>query len=221
MIYKILFSIVVVFISLTTTDVNAQENSKAKVVLDKFSETFKSYKSFKSNFIFAIENSEADISDSFTGDIILQGDKYRVNIFEMGMSIYHNGDAIYTHLTDAEEVNITSPDEGSNNLMNPASLFKLTDSDISYKYKMKEVVDGISADVITLTPSEDREEEYRSVDLYISEKSKTLIKAVIDGTDENQYTITLIKSGNTPEVADSTFTFNTELFPDVEIIDMR
>ena len=104
-------------LGLISLNVSAQD-AKAKTILDKVSAINKEYKSIKAEFTYSMDNEEEDIHEVSDGSIILQGNKYKLNL--LGSDIYFDGTTQYTHIIDAEEVSIKEPDEDEDEALNPA-----------------------------------------------------------------------------------------------------
>ena len=56
--------------------VQAQQDAKAKAVLDKLSQTTKSYKSVQIDFSFTLENKAANVKETNDGSVAMKGKSY-------------------------------------------------------------------------------------------------------------------------------------------------
>jgi outer membrane lipoprotein-sorting protein len=87
----------------------AQYDQKAKEYLDKVSNKYQSIDAFKASFTYSMENPAADVSDSFSGDIMVKGkDKIKLNLRDQ--IIYIDGTTQRNDLPYDKEVNIVEDD---------------------------------------------------------------------------------------------------------------
>ncbi|MPQ47910.1 hypothetical protein GCQ56_12935 [Marinifilum sp. N1E240] len=204
-------------IGMLSLSVSAQEN-KAKTILDKVSAKNKEYKSIKAEFLFSMDNDEEDVHEISEGNIILKGNKYRLKL--MGVDTYFDGTTIYTHIIDAEEVNISEPDEEDEETLNPAKIFSIYESGFTFKYIDVEKSNTKTLHVIDLFPV-DTEKGFSHIRLKIDDKTNQISSLKSVGKDGSDISIILKKLTPNVEYTDTDFVFNTKSNPDVEINDMR
>jgi len=211
--------ICILLLALSIINVSAQEDTKAKSILDQVSAKNKNFKSLIAEFSFTLDNQEEDIHEQSDGLIILKGNKYRLDL--MGVETYFDGTTIYSYLEDAEEVSINEPDEEEEEeSLNPATIFSIYENGFKYKYLSEEQVNGKSVHVIDLFPI-DLEKAFSRIRLKIDKKEMQISSLISFGKDGNN--ITIIVKKMTPNVAfeDKDFVFDTVAHPNVEINDMR
>lgn len=194
------------------------QDHKAKTVLDKVSAKNKEFKSIKAEFTFSMDNKEEDIHDESEGSIILMGDKYRLKI--MGADNYFDGKTLYTHMIDAEEVNITEPEEDEEGGLDPSKIFTIYENGFTYEYVKEDTQNNISYHIIDLFPK-DTEKEYTHIRLRINKVKNQIESLESIGKDGNNINIKLknLKPNLTFSAAD--FIFDPKLHSEVEINDMR
>ncbi len=203
------------FISISSFAQNAE---KAKEILDKVSEKTKSYTSISADFTFSMENLQEEISEINKGTILIKDNKYKVSL--MGVDTYYDGNAIYTHLIEAEEVNITEPDPDDEETLNPATIFTIYEQGFKYKYVGEGTENGKDLYEIDLYP-ENRDKPYSRIKLRILKDDMTLYTLRQIGKDGNNYTVVVKSMKTNITLDDNMFVFNTESHPEVDVIDMR
>ena len=62
------------------TNLMAQQDPKAKEILDKLSLTTRSYKSIQIEFSFTLENKKNNVNQTNEGEVVLKGKSYRLHI---------------------------------------------------------------------------------------------------------------------------------------------
>ena len=196
----------------------AQQDPKAEKILDQMSEKYKSLKSYKANFSQAIENPMSKINETMEGEIIVQGKKYKLNM--AGQEIINNGSAVYTYLKDANEVNISVPEEGADE-MNPTNIFSMYKTGYKYMF-LEERKDGAKTyEVVELAP-EDRNNPIFKIQLVIDKKDKSLVSwKMFNKNNGNRYLYQIKNFTPNVPVTASTFTFDKSKYKGVQVIDLR
>ncbi len=210
---QIAFILLSFFISV----VSAQNVEKAKTILDKVSATTKSYKSITADFDFNLINTEADLKETNSGNIIIQDNSYKLSI--NGIEIFNDSKTQWTYMADAMEVNIAKAGDDEEGALNPATIFTIYENGYDYAYIGETSIDGKNMFEIELTPTE--EKEFSKVSLFIEQSTYAINQAQMIGNDGNDYEI-VIKSFNTEkDYPSSTFVLDTTTLNDVDVIDMR
>ena len=211
---KKLFTLVLILVNLWGY---TQTNQKAKLILDKVSETTKSYKSITANFEFIMENAEVELKETNLGALIIQAEKYKLSI--NGVEIFSDGKTQWTYIKDAEEVNITEAGISDEGAINPATIFTIYEEGFNYVYLGEFVKGSVKTYKIDLIPTE--EKNFSRVILEINQNNYQIIGATMFGTDGNTYTINVKNLDTSKQYTASTFIFDSQKYPKVDIIDMR
>jgi outer membrane lipoprotein-sorting protein len=212
----IIFSILI----LVGSSLMAQQDAKAKEVLDKLSQTTKSYKTIQIDFAFTLENKTGSVAETNEGWVALKGKNYRLHMPAMGMDVFSNGNATWSYLTESNEVNISENDPDSDAALNPANLFTIYEKGFNFTYIGEESMAGKTAVVIDLIPT-DTKKEFTKVKLYVDKVKSQILKAKTFNKDGNAYTLTLKNMKTDQVLADDFFKFDAAKFPKVTINDMR
>lgn len=192
------------------------QTKKAEKILDDLSMKIKSYESFFIDFTFKINNPDSEVNESDKGELLVQGDNYRLSV--AGQIVICDGETIWTYIEEAEEVQINSL-EDDDGMISPSNILTFYDKNYKSKFIKEEEIDGKIIQIIELKPIEDR--NFSKVDFFIDKEKLQVVKVNI--FDKNDGTITYNVDNflsNIPTKA-SDFTFNEEDYPGVEVIDMR
>lgn len=192
----------------------AQNDPKAKEILDKAAAKFKAYPAAEVDFTLAMENKAENIKETHEGKAWMKGNLYKLNL--MDVENYYDGKVIYTYMPEVEEVNIKNPSDEEEGFLNPASLFDIHNQ--GFNQKLLSTSNGIA--YIELYPKEKKNVE--KIGVWIKTSASSIEKVISFGKDGNNVIISVnnIKS-LVPVPADSFFKFDTAKHPKVEIIDMR
>ena len=201
----------------TSTQVFAQTDQKAKEILDKVSAKTKSYTSITANFDFIMENTEVDMKETSQGSIIIQGDQYKLNLNET--EVLCDGKSQWVFMPDANEVNISEAGSDEEGALNPATIFTIYEEGYNYTYLGEFTNNAKQTFKIDLIPTE--ENDFSRVILEIDQKNYQIISATMHGTNGSLYTIIVKSMATEKKYPESTFIFDKAAHPDVVEIDMR
>lgn len=202
------------------TTVIAQQDPKAKEILDKVTQTTQAYKSIEASFSFEMENKEQRVKESNNGSIILKGNKYKVHLNELGVEVYSDGKNIWTYMAEANEVSISEFSSDNDELMDPSKVFTIYQNGFNYKFIGEETVNGKNNYVIDLFPQE-KNSNYSHIKVHIDKAKMLICSAQMKGKDGNTYTVSVDQFKTDKPYNDSFFVFDPSKHPKIEVIDMR
>jgi outer membrane lipoprotein-sorting protein len=200
--------------------VSAQQDAKAKEILDQTSQKTRSYKTIAAEFTFALQNKQMNTNDENKGAIKIKGEKYVVEIPGSGLKIFSDGKTNWTYMKTGNQVTISPIDENSSELMDPSSVFTIYEKGFKSKYIDEKSVDGKLVYQIELYPDK-KDMEVSKVTIDINKTNYMIQNAVLYGTDGNTYTVKVLKLEPNKEIPDSDFIFDAKKYPGVEVIDLR
>ncbi len=193
----------------------AQNDPKAKEILDKMSAKYSNIAGFTATFTQTLENKMEDITDTFKGEIVVSGDKFKADV--AGQLIVNNNETVWTYLRDANEVTINNYDQEAGE-MNPSKIYTAYREGYKYLYMAGE--GNAQYHVIDLVP-EDKDESFYKIRLKIDKKTNLLDKWTIFDRAGNifNYEVTNFKVDDS--LTDNDFIFNPSDYPDIEVLDFR
>ena len=189
----------------------SQEDKTALNMLNSMSDNYKKMKGFTSSFTYTMKNLTEDISDSFSGKISVKDDKYV--LFIEGQKIINDSKTIWTYLEELNEVTISDfdPSEQDISINNVFEVYKE-----GYKHKFIGKEDG--KNIVEIYP-EDEYKSYFKISFKILENNQLSSFTVHDKS--NSIFIYSINDFLEEDLDSSLFTFNIELYPEIEVIDFR
>jgi len=210
----------VALLSILHLQVAAQQEPTANELLKKLSANNRSYESIRADFTFHYESLQSDAQNSWRGTITMKGKKYRLEL--RNSTVYYDGKTLWNHLHEAGEVNISEPveQEGGDILNHPHQIFEIHQMDLKNQYLGKQEKEGQQLYGIDLFPK-DLDQEYSRIRLFLDQSPVQIHSARIFAKDGSRYTIEINNLTTDQPVADSTFVFDKEAHPNVEVIDMR
>lgn len=199
---------------------NAQQDPKAKQILDEVSTKTRSWKTLSAEFVYSLENKEMDIHEANDGSIRMKGEKYTVSLPGIGWEIYSDGKTVWNYMEEGNQVTISNIEEGGNELMSPSSLFTIYEKGFRSKLAGEKTLGTNTCFEIELYP-DSRESEVTKVTLFIGKADKMIKSARLYSTDGNLYGIDVRQMTTNVDYPDANFVFNTKEHGDLEIIDFR
>lgn len=197
----------------------AQNDAKAKAILDAVSKKVNALKSLKASFTFSLVGGKGGkVTDTKKGTIAMKGQKYHITI--TGQEIICDTKTIWTYNKDAKEVQITSfnPSEQS---ISPAKLLtNFYDKEYKYTYKGERKEQGKDCDVIELTPT-DQSKKVLKVELLVDKKTSVITAGKYWEKNGNTYQWTVSNYTPNANVPDADFTWDAKAHPGIEAVDLR
>lgn len=218
--YRIMKKLVYILFALGYLQIqvaNAQVDKKAAAILSGVSAKYKSYKSINVDFAYTLENPSAKIKETQTGNLILSGAKYRLNI--AGQEVICDGKTTWTYMKEAKEVQVNSVDANEDGIK-PAEIFTMYDKGFLIKFVNESQVGAKVMQNLELTPT-DKSKAFFKIKLTVDKSAKQLVKSIIFDKNGNRYTYVIKNFNANTAVSPSTFTYDAKKYPGVELVDLR
>jgi outer membrane lipoprotein carrier protein len=198
----------------TLSSVNAQNDPKAKTILDDLSAKTKAYTSIKAEFSFVNEKKDKT-KETQNGKIQTKGTKYKLEI--PGHEIYCDGKTVWDYIKDANEVQVKDMETGGDDALNPSTIFTMYEK--GYKYKF----DGEDAttQTISLFPENPDKKKFHTIKLYIDKTKKQISGVKMMMKDGSSQTYSIKSFTPNAAIPDTDFTFNSKAHPGISVEDLR
>ena len=213
---KKLFVIAIAVLGLSTGSVMAQQDVKAKTVLDKMSTKVKGMSSMKANFTLIAKDAKGKEILNQKGTLHMKGEKYNVALPKQEMIC--DGKTMWTYIKDNKEVQVATynPNEVQ---ISPKKLFPTTyANEYNYTHAGQKNVKGKDVDIIYLTPKSSK--EFKSVTLLV-DKTGMIVSGSVEEKAGGFYTFNLNSVQANGGASDALYTFDAKKYPGVEVIDLR
>jgi len=197
----------------------AQQDPKAKEILDKLSQTTKSYKTIQIEFSFTLENKKNNVNQTNEGQVTLKGKSYKLHMPVFNLEVFCDGTTSWSFNTEAKECNINNVEDNEGSL-NPANIFTIYEKGFNYTYVGEENLAGKTVEVLDLFPT-DKSKEFVRVRLSVDKVKSQIARAQTYNKDGNTYTLLLKTMKTNIELKDDYFKFEKTKYPGVSMNDMR
>ncbi len=203
---------IAVFTFLTTF---SQNDIRAKKILDKVSETMSSYDNVFIDFEYVLNNKAEDVQQELTGDVVLQGEKYMVNLF--GSTQIYDGSKTYTLIPENEEVNISNADIDIDNTVTPSKFFSFYKNGYTYTLGKVKNLDGKQIQFVNLVPI-DTNSEVSLVLVGINLKNNHIYQIIEIGKNGTDTILTAKQMKTNQNIDGSLFSFDEKKYEDLGYI---
>jgi outer membrane lipoprotein-sorting protein len=199
---------------LITLSVSTFAQNKAKSLLNEVSEKVKNYDNISLDFKYALENQSENIKQETKGDVVMQGDKYRLNI--LGVTRLFDGNKLYTISTEDEEVTISSDSEDEMDAITPSKMLSFYEDGYTYKLDITQNINGRKIQYVKLTPI-DSNSEIKSILLGIDAQTKNIYNLIQIGKNGTKTTLTVNSFKTNMPLSKTLFTFDANKYKDYYI----
>ncbi len=198
----------------------AQQDSKAVQILAEVSSKTRSLETISVDFVFTMENDEMDIYEKNEGKLQIKGQKYVVDLPDVGVKVFSDGETLWNYMKDGNQVTVSYLEDGGSELMDPSTVFTIYEKGFRSKYVGEKKEGNKTFHLIELYPDS---EEYEVHKILIAiDKADNMIKsAQLHSTDGNLYGVEVKRMETGMQLPDSYFVFNPGEYSDLEVIDFR
>ncbi len=207
-------NILIICAFILSAQLSAQNDAKAKALLTEVSAKVKSYKNISINFKYVLENSAENIKQETRGDVVMAGDKYRLNI--LGITRIFDGTKLYSISPEDEEVSISKEDSDETNSITPSKMLSFYEEGFKYKMDIIQNANGRKIQYVKLTPIKS-DSEIKSILLGIDNSTKNIYKLIETGKNGTKTILTVNSFKTNEALSKSLFTFDASKYEDYYI----
>ena len=192
----------------------AQNSSEAKTLLNEVSEKVKEYDNIWIEFKYVLDNSEENIKQETRGDVILEGDKYVLNI--LGTTRMYDGTTLYNISPEDEEVTISKEDFNDEDTITPSKMLSFYEDGFTYNMDIVQNIKGRKIQYVKLTPI-NSDSEITYILLGIDAQTKHIYNLIEIGNNGTRTTLTVNSFKTNEQLSKSLFTFDESKYKDYYI----
>ncbi|GAA3627436.1 LolA family protein [Flavivirga jejuensis] len=194
--------------------ISGLSQNKAKTLLNEVSQKVKGYENISIDFKYTLENTSENIKQETRGDVIMKGDKYKLNI--LGIVRIFDGKTLYSISPEDEEVTISSENDNEEDTITPSKMLSFYEDGYMYALDIEQNIKGRKIQYIKLTPI-DSNSEIKYILLGIDAQTKHIYNLIQLGKNSTKTTLT-VNSFKTNELLSKTlFTFDPNKYTDYYI----
>ncbi len=190
----------------------AQNEETAKSILDNASGTMSAYSNLSMDFDYVLDNKAEDVKQEMSGDVILEGEKYVVNLF--GSTQIFDGSKTYTIIPENEEVNISDSDLDEENTFTPSKFYSFYKSGYTYSMDELKQLNGKKIQFVKLTPI-DTNSEISYILVGIDTKANHIYQVIEIGVNETRTILTAKNIKTNQQINGSVFAFDQKKYEEL------
>ncbi|WP_034045001.1 LolA family protein [Wocania ichthyoenteri] len=204
----------IISILLITLSVSAFSQNKGKSLLQDVSAKVKSYENISLDFKYVLENTSENIKQETRGDVVMQGEKYRLNI--LGITRLFDGKTMYSISPGDEEVTISSDNTGEEDNITPSKMLSFYEDGYTYSMDIEQNIKGRKVQYVKLTPI-DSNSEIKHILLGIDKQTKHIYNLIQIGKNGTKTTLTVNSFKTNEPLSKTLFTFDANKYKDYYI----
>jgi outer membrane lipoprotein-sorting protein len=208
---KIKNIITLLFITLTFYGFS---QNKGKTLLNEVSQKVKSYQNISIDFKYVLENTTEQTKQETRGDVILEGEKYKLNI--LGITRLFDGKKLYSINPEDEEVTISSQTDDSGYDITPSKMLSFYENGYNYALDIEQNVQGRKIQYVKLTPTESNS-EINYILLGVDAQTKHIYTLIQIGKNGTKTTLTVNSFKTNEPLSKTLFTFDATKYKDYYI----
>ncbi|MFV0540704.1 MAG: LolA family protein [Aestuariibaculum sp.] len=205
---------IITTVVLTILTLNLFAQDQAKSLLKQVSEKVKSYDNISISFKYILENTTENIKQETKGDVVLQGEKYKLNI--LGITRLFDGTKLYSISSEDEEVTISSNDINDEDAITPSKMLSFYQDGYTYKMDIEQNINGRKIQYVKLS-SIDSNSEIDYILLGIDKQTKHIYNLIQVGKNKTKTILTITSFKTNEPLSKSLFTFDADKYKDYYI----
>ncbi|WP_242135298.1 LolA family protein [Aestuariivivens marinum] len=206
---------ILTFLILTITFCGfSQSKNEAKLLLKEVSEKVKSYDNISIDFKYVLENISENVRQETRGDVVMQGEKYILNI--LGITRIYDGNSTYNISPEDEEVTVSSSKSDDDDSITPSKMLSFYEDGYTYDLDIVQNVKGRKIQYVKLTPI-DSNSEIKNILLGIDAQTKHIYNLIQIGKNGTKTTLTVNSFKTNEPISKSLFTFDISKYSDYYI----
>jgi outer membrane lipoprotein-sorting protein len=206
--------IIIVLVFLISSIGFSQDSKKAEALLNEVYNKAQAYENISVDFKYVLENVSEDIKQETRGDVVMQGDKYLLNI--LGVTRIFDGKKLYSISPEDEEVTISSDNSEDENSITPSKMMSFYKEGYTYVMDIVQDVKGRKIQFVKLYPI-DTNSEIKEIYLGIDAKTKHIYRLIEVGQNGTKTTLTVNSFKTNEPISKTLFTFDENKYKDYYI----
>ena len=204
-----------ILILFVLVNLNGFAQKSGKNLLKEVSNKVNSYENIAIDFKYVLENTEENIKQETRGDVVLEGDKYKLNI--LGVTRMFDGKTLYNISPEDEEVTIsTQGDEDEEDIIAPSKMLSFYDNGYTSSLDIIQNVKGRKIQYVKLIPI-DSNSDIKYVLLGIDSQTKHIYNLIQMGKNGTKTTLTVSSFKTNEPLSKTLFDFDPEKYKDYYI----
>ncbi len=190
----------------------AQKSGKA--LLKEVSDKVNTYDNISIDFKYVLENTSENIKQETRGDVVLKGDKYKLNI--LGVTRLFDGKTLYNISPEDEEVTVSTKKDDDEDIIAPSKMLSFYENGYTSTMDIIQDVKGRKIQYVKLIPI-DSNSDINYILLGIDAQTKHIYNLIQIGKNGTKTTLTVNSFKTNEPLSKTLFTFDANKYKDYYI----
>jgi outer membrane lipoprotein-sorting protein len=199
---------------LVLLSINSFAQKSGKALLKEVSDKVNSYENISIDFKYVLENTSENIKQETRGDVVLQGDKYKLNI--LGVTRLFDGKTLYNISPEDEEVTVSTKKDDDEDIIAPSKMLSFYENGYTSTMDIIQDVKGRKIQFVKLIPI-DSNSDINYILLGIDAQTKHIYNLIQIGKNSTKTTLTVNSFKTNEPLSRTLFTFDANKYKDYYI----
>jgi len=195
-------------------NINSFAQKSGKALLKEVSDKVNSYENISIDFKYVLENTSENIKQETRGDVVLQGDKYKLNI--LGVTRLFDGKTLYNISPEDEEVTVSTKKDDDEDIIAPSKMLSFYENGYTSTMDIIQDVKGRKIQYVKLIPI-DSNSDINYILLGIDAQTKHIYNLIQIGKNGTKTTLTVNSFKTNEPLSRTLFTFDANKYKDYYI----
>lgn len=195
-------------------NVSSFAQKSGKGLLKEVSDKVNSYENISIDFKYVLENTSENIKQETRGDVVLQGDKYKLNI--LGVTRLFDGKTLYNISPEDEEVTVSTKKDDDEDIIAPSKMLSFYENGYTSTMDIIQDVKGRKIQYVKLIPI-DSNSDINYILLGIDAQTKHIYNLIQIGENGTKTTLTVNSFKTNEPLSRTLFTFDANKYKDYYI----
>jgi outer membrane lipoprotein-sorting protein len=195
-------------------NINSFAQKSGKALLKEVSDKVNSYDNISIDFKYVLENTSENIKQETRGDVVLQGDKYKLNI--LGVTRLFDGKTLYNISPEDEEVTVSNKKDDDEDIIAPSKMLSFYENGYTSTMDIIQDVKGRKIQYVKLIPI-DSNSDINYILLGIDAQTKHIYNLIQIGKNSTKTTLTVNSFKTNEPLSRTLFTFDSGKYKDYYI----
>ena len=195
-------------------NINSFAQKSGKTLLKEVSDKVNSYENISIDFKYVLENISENIKQETRGDVVLQGDKYKLNI--LGVTRLFDGKTLYNISPEDEEVTVSTKKDDDEDIIAPSKMLSFYENGYTSTMDIIQDVKGRKIQYVKLIPI-DSNSDINYILLGIDAQTKHIYNLIQIGKNSTKTTLTVNSFKTNEPLSRTLFTFDANKYKDYYI----
>jgi outer membrane lipoprotein-sorting protein len=203
-----------VLILVVLLNINGFAQKSGKGLLKEVSEKVNSYENISIDFKYVLENTEENINQETRGDVVLEGDKYKLNI--LGVTRLFDGKTLYNISPEDEEITVSKTHDDDDDIVAPSKMLSFYENGYTSTMDIIQNIKGRKIQYVKLIPI-DSNSDIKYILLGIDTQTKNIYNLIQIGKNGTKTTLTVNSFKTNEPLSKTLFNFDASKYKDYYI----